>query len=122
MTYNRDMKTIILLVMFFSFSTFAEELQKVKVHTFDNFDMRLGDQYDSEKVKPLPQSSELLPPEAIQALIQKANLQNEVKSFDQLGLDLLLHYAKTYDFEKLQKKYPSINPKKLKKLKEMVSK
>ncbi len=116
------MKKLTLLLAFLSFTTSASELQKVKVHTFEESTelSKFGEEYDVSKVKPVKDKESQPTPHDVDKLLSEAGLIKELGKLDQLGKDILVHHAKTYDLKKLIHKYPSYDPEKLRILKELV--
>jgi hypothetical protein len=119
------MKTILLFLLMSLFIPLvaAQEVQKVKVDTFekDFKAQKLGDRYlVNDASAPAPQASSAPSPELIDGLLFEAGLNKKVAGLDQLAKDLLYHHARTYSLEKLQTKYPQFEKAELQKLKELV--
>lgn len=112
-----------LLMSLFISQAMAQEVQKVKVHTFekDFKAKKLGDRYEVQDTSSqVPEASSAPSPEKIDGLLSEAGLSQKVEGFDQLAKDLLYHHAKTYSLEKLKAKYPQFETSEIQKLKELV--
>lgn len=108
------------IITLLSFSIFAEDNFKVKVHVIDKnikLDKIKGKNY--EVSRPKGEKRRFIPAPKIVSLLKSADIST--KGMDQLDMDRLVYRVKRYPANKVHTLYPSIDRKKLFKLKGMLN-